>query len=72
MSDQLIEKWRREAEAVLNPAEDAGVPIHVLFGEAVDLVGFVGHYGLPQHDAAGRLLQPGLGARSQRHSHLAG
>lgn len=72
MSDQLIEKWRSEAEAIRNPAEDAGVPIHVLFGEAVDLVGFVRSYWLPDEDAAGRLLRPGLsqvnGKRTQRLS----
>lgn len=72
VSDQLIDKWRSEAQAVRRPLAQLSVPIYVLFGEAVDLVGFVERYWKPKADGAGRLLWPGLSQvntkRSQRIS----
>jgi hypothetical protein len=60
MSDVLIEKWRTQAEQVTDPVEGLSVPIDVLFGEAVDLVGFVNRYWEPVFDARGNVLRPGL------------
>jgi hypothetical protein len=60
MSDALIEKWRSEAEGVNEPDESADVPVDVLFGEAIDLVGFIRHNWEPQLDGRGQVVRPGL------------
>jgi len=60
MSDALIEKWRAEAGLVEKPVESVDVPVSVLFGEAVDLVGFTRRYWSPRTDGGGRVIRPGL------------
>lgn len=60
MSDQLLEKWREQAQKISEPRTSFGVPTDVFLGEAMELAGFARNYWERKVDGHGRLIRPGL------------
>ncbi len=66
MKNAMLEKWKKAAMSLEPPIERVATPVHVLTGEAVDVARFCQHFWHPEHDAKGRVIQPGLASAERK------
>ncbi len=60
MPNAMLEKWEREAWALGYDPGSPKIPLHVLLGEAVDIVRFFHTHDETRLDAKGQVVRPGL------------